>query len=93
LIRQEPVESLERLRRMIRHIALAAIFVQVAMAAALATQVSLFSAANAQDITPSQVRPTAAHEACEGAIPPNIPDRCPRHVEPTRLTLVLSAGQ
>ncbi|TJW43278.1 MAG: hypothetical protein E5W83_17770 [Mesorhizobium sp.] len=79
------------MRRMIRHFAFALILVQVAAAAALATQVLLFSSANARDEATSQAQPVAADKACEPALRPNIHDRCLPHVKPKVLTLVLSA--
>jgi hypothetical protein len=79
----------ERLRRMIRHFALAFILVQVATAAALATQVFLFTSANAGGAATARARPMAA--ACGQKTSPDIHGRCLPRVEPKEPILVLSA--
>jgi hypothetical protein len=77
---------------MIRHFAFAFILVQVATASALATQVFLFTAANAHDdMAVSQVRLT--DKACEPTTRPDIPENCPQRVKPKELTFVLSADR
>jgi hypothetical protein len=76
---------------MIRHFALAFILVQVATAAALATQVFLFTSANAGDEATALAQPVPTGRACDRATSPDIHDRCLPRVQPKELTLVLSA--